>query len=134
MSDTSILGYYDDGQGMDGEPYLTKKNNCWNRCGANVCVGLLTLLVIVLVALLIYYFYNDPAFRALFSLKVKKGKANKQRQKPSKQVPGHIPQSYYQNDYYQGQDEGGEYYHQSQEDEEEEEEEEFDEDDHGDDA
>lgn len=130
MSDTSILGYYDDGQGVDGDAYLTKKNNCWNRCGANLCVSVLTLLVILLIALLIYYFYQDPAFRALFSLKAKKGKANKQQPKPSKQVPGQIPQSYYQYDNYQDQDGGDGYYAQSQEEEEEEEDQ--DEDDHDD--
>ena len=48
MSDTSTLGdYNDEGQNFG-------KTNCWNQFGANVCVGILTLLVIDLSVPLIY--------------------------------------------------------------------------------
>ena len=96
MSDTSILGYYDDG----GQNFGRK--NCWNQCGANVCVGVLTLFVIALAVVLIYLSHKHDLISGLSSKKNNKTGKNKGKgQKPS---PAENPYAYADPNYYQQHD------------------------------
>jgi hypothetical protein len=76
MSDTSI-GYrssYDNDP--DNDPH--KKGNCWTRIGANVCVGVLLLLTIILSIALIYIFYQKYQMENSYKVKTQ-GKGGKSK-------------------------------------------------------
>ena len=75
MSDTSIA--YRSSYDNDPDSYPNKKGNCWNRIGANICVGILILITIILTIALVYMFYQRNQIERIQKMKAQgKSKSN----------------------------------------------------------
>ena len=74
MSDTSIVGDGSHDYGMENSSYR-RRDTCWTRIGANICVILLIIIILVLAGVIAY-----PYIKLYLAAKKKKGKGQKNRQ------------------------------------------------------